>query len=145
MDTAGELLVSLQNQRSITGEVDLDDNNILGLDRGSILAAFSGAIAYLCTQEKMPVMRALSYVVAGAVTAIYVGPAVLEYLTSPTGYNMHLGDKVRYGTIFIIGVGGIWLLHIVVSFLQQVRDKIGGAVDRLMDRVFGSKGDGGQQ
>lgn len=110
-----------------------------GIDRGAVVAAFSGAVAYLCTQEKMPVLRAVAYVVAGGTAAMYVGPGLIEWLTSDP-HAIYLGERTRYAIIFLIGVGGIWILNLVISFLQTVRDKMGGAVDRLLDRIFGKGG-----
>lgn len=109
-----------------------------GLDRASLLAAFSGAIAYLCTQEKMPVVRATAYVVAGTVAAAYIGPGVVEWIDSVR--VVKLGERTRFALIFVTGVGGIWLLNLIVAILKAASDRAGDFVGKLIERIFGPKG-----
>lgn len=121
---------------------------IPGMDRGALVAAFAGAVAYLCTQDKMPVLRAVGYVVAGGVAAAYIGPGILEHLSMPKAeggtYGWVIGEKVRYASIFITGVCGIWLLNIIVEVMRVAKEKCGTWMGGLFDRVFGNKPNGGQ-
>lgn len=113
------------------------DLQIPGLDRGALVAAFAGAVAYLCTQDKLPAMRALGYVTAGGVAAAYIGPGIVEVLADY--WHIVLGERSRYALIFITGVGGIWMLHLIVSILQAFSARAGDFVGKLIERVFGSK------
>lgn len=112
------------------------DFNIPGLDRGTVVAAFAGAVAYLCVEEKMPALRAAAYVVAGGVTAAYLGPGMIEALYEH--YNIDLKEKTRYAFVFATGVCGIWILHILTALARGLRDRSGIVVSRWVDKIFGT-------
>lgn len=119
--------------------------DIPGLDRATVLAAFAGAVAYLCTQDKMPVTRALVYVFAGAAAAIYIAPGVIEWLTEPVargGYGAVIGEKGRAAIIFATGVGGIWLLNLIIALLTAAKEQASTFVAAAIARIFNRGGDG---
>jgi hypothetical protein len=118
------------------------DFNIPGLDRGAAVASFAGAIAYLCTRDKLPAVRALGYLVAGTVCAMYVGPAVVEYLGT-VGYA--IGKKTEYGIIFCIGVGGIWIINAIVTAFEAAGRRVSKAIGTVADRLLGVKNKGGDK
>lgn len=114
----------------------MDDFNIPGVDRGALVASFAGAMAYLCAQDKLPVVRAIAYLAAGTATAVYLGPGLIEWLHD-TG-RVELGEKARYATIFITGVAGVWLLNLLIALLQAARDRAGRVIDVVLARLSGN-------
>lgn len=118
----------------------MDMPQIPGLERGIIVAAFSGAVAYLCTQDKMPPLRALAYVIAGGMAAVYFGPAIVDWCTfrgwiappGPAGMS-----RIGYAVVFGTGVCGIWLLNIIVAIAAEVKARAGTFVGKMIDRVTG--------
>lgn len=119
---------------------------IPGVDRGVLVASFAGAVAYLCTQDKIPPLRALGYVVAGGCAAAFIGPGVVDWLTQAK-YILpgQPGERIGYAIIFVIGVCGIWLLNIIVAICAEIKKRVGGFVGALMDRISGNKSTGGDQ
>jgi hypothetical protein len=111
---------------------------IPGIERGALLAAFAGAVAVLCTQERMPATKAALYVIAGGAVAAYLGPGIIEYLQS--GYNIKLGERSQYALIFMTGVSGIWLLQITTAILAEIKTRASAFVTAFLDRVAGGGG-----
>lgn len=117
----------------------MEDFNIPGIDRGMLVAAFAGAVAYLCTKDKMPALRAVAYVVAGTAAAAYLGPGAVEYMASMNP-PIKLGERAQYAVVFATGVGGIWILNIIVTLLESVQKRVGGWVSGWLDKAFGAGG-----
>lgn len=122
---------------------------IPGLERGVLVAAFSGAVAYLCTQDKMPPLRALGYVFAGGASAVYFGPGIVEWLTMmhyiappPAGEQL---SRMGYAVIFGTGVCGIWMLNILVAICVAVKEQAGGFVGAVIARISGKNTTGGDK
>lgn len=119
------------------------DLNIPGLDRGVAVAAFSGAVAYLVVQDKLPPLRALGYVFAGGTAAMYLGPGIVEwaqmhqYIAASTAEGM---PKAGYAIVFGTGVGGIWIIHVIVAILQAIKDNSTSLVQGVINRLFPPKG-----
>lgn len=119
------------------------DFNIPGLDRGVAVAAFSGAVAYLVVQDKLPPLRALGYVFAGGTAAIYIGPGIVEWLQMHQYIAVLPNNEMPragYATIFGTGVGGIWIIHVIVAILQAVKDNSTSLVQGVLNRLFPPKG-----
>lgn len=108
---------------------------IPGIERGFAVAAFAGAVAYLCVADKMPAVRAAAYVVAGGIAASYIGPGLVEYMGTQ---GVALGERSQYALVFITGVGGIWLLHLIVAILQALKLHSSGIATRILNAVFKS-------
>lgn len=115
----------------------MDFPSIPGLDRGAAVAAFAGAVAYLVTQDKMKPARAFGYVLVGGMAAAYIGPAICEFLSDH--YKLVVGEKSRGAVIFMTGVGGIWIIHIITAVLEAFKQRAGSFVEKFLDRIFGNK------
>lgn len=115
----------------------MDFPTIPGLDKGALLASFCGAVAYLSTRDKMPPLRAVGSVIAGGIAAAYIGPAVAEALGA--SYAFMAGDKAKYATIFVTGVGGIWILNLIVRILEECTNRAGAFADAALSRLFGKR------
>lgn len=121
----------------------MDFNFNIGVDRGALVAAFAGAVAYLVTQDKMKPARAFGYVIVGGMAAAYIGPAIVEGLAEY--YKWNVGEKTRGALIFMTGVSGIWIIHIIVAIMEALKANVGGAVGRWVEKMFGdNKPTGGQ-
>lgn len=105
----------------------MDDLNV---DRGLLVAAFSGAIAYLCTKERMPVLRALALAFAGTAAAYYLGPVIAEWAQ----HHFDLDKRATYAMVFATGVGGIWIINIIVAILERIERRSGKIVDRVLGK-----------
>jgi hypothetical protein len=120
------------------------DFNIPGFDRGVAVAGFSGAVAYLVVQDKLPPLRALGYVFAGGAVAVYVGPGIVEWMQFQHYISAQLPDgsmpRAGYAVVFGTGVGGIWIIHVIVAFLQALKDRSTSLVEGIIARLFGPKG-----
>lgn len=106
-------------------------------DRAILAAAFTGAVAYLCTQEKLPLVRAALYVLAGTATAYYIAPGIVEWLAAPKergGLAVSLGERAKYAIVFATGVGGLWILHLITGFLQELRARLGAVITAFLNR-----------
>ena len=119
----------------------MDMPQIPGLERGILVAAFSGAVAYLCTQDKMPPVRALAYVIAGGMAAVYFGPAIVDWMTfkgwiAPPVPGEQM-SRIGYAVVFGTGVCGIWLLNIIVAIATAVKARAGDFVGKIIDRITG--------
>lgn len=116
--------------------------DIPGLERTTIVASFAGAMAYLCTQDRMPLVRASGLVIAGAATAAFIAPGIIEWLAD--AHKVTMGLKAQYAFIFISGVAGIWTLNFIVAVGRAATEQASGFVTRLFDRIFGKERGGGQ-
>jgi len=102
----------------------VDDLNV---DRGLLVAAFSGAIAYLCTRERMPILRALALAFAGTAAAYYLGPVIAEWVQ----HRFDFDKRATYAMVFATGVGGIWIINIIVAILERIEKRSGSIADRV--------------
>lgn len=103
----------------------MDNFNV---DRSLLVAAFSGAIAYLCTKERMPILRALALAFAGTAAAYYIGPVIAQWAEGHFG----LDNRAIYAVVFITGVSGIWLINILVAVLEKVEQRSGKIADKII-------------
>lgn len=99
-------------------------------ERSLLVAAFSGAIAYLCTKERMPVLRALALAFAGTAAAYYLGPVAARWAMD----HMGLDQRAVYAVVFATGVGGIWIINIIVAILERIERRSGKVVDRILGK-----------
>lgn len=114
---------------------------IPGVERGVVLAAFAGAVAYLCISDRMPVFRAFGSVLAGTVAAAYIGPGAIEYLVAK---NVVLGERTQYAFVFVNGVAGIWVLNLIVNILKATNARASDVVAKALERLFGTGKGGGE-
>lgn len=105
----------------------------LGLDRGTLAAAFAGAVAYLALRDRMPLGRAVVSVVAGTAAAAYLGPGIVEGLNDY--YHVALGPKAQAALIFVCGVGGIWLLNFISNAFESGSSAVGGWVNKMFGKA----------
>jgi ABC-type Co2+ transport system permease subunit len=113
----------------------MDFPTIPGLDKGALLASFCGAVAYLATRDKMPPLRAVGSVVAGGIAAAYIGPWAAD--VAAENYKWMSGERARYALIFVTGVGGIWLLNLIVRILEECTKQAGDFVAGMIARLTG--------
>lgn len=105
------------------------------VDKGSLLAAFSGAIAYLCMKGKMPVLVALTALVGGTLVAAFVAPGFIEWYNE-VHPNAKMGDRTQGALTFLVGVSGIWLLNLLMSFFQEAQRRISSLYTGALSRLF---------
>jgi predicted MFS family arabinose efflux permease len=113
----------------------MNEFDVPGVDRGLLVASFAGAVAYLCTKDKLPFVRAAAYVFAGTAAAVYIGPGLAEYLCA----HYDLGKKAPYAIVFTTGVGGIWIINLLVTVLESLQQRASKVVGSVIDRVFANQ------
>ena len=86
--------------------------NEIGINIGLMIGGFFGSL--ITIKKKRSIKEQLLSVVTGTMSANYLSPVIIEY--------MSLEGSSQYGTAFIVGFGG---LKVVEAFYDKFFNKIG--------------------
>ena len=84
----------------------------IGINIGLMIGGFFGSL--ITIKKKRSIKEQLLSVVTGTMSANYLSPVIIEY--------MSLEGSSQYGTAFIVGFGG---LKVVEAFYDKFFNKIG--------------------
>jgi Na+/proline symporter len=91
-----------------------------GIDGGLLMAGFFGALILAMTTKNQTPGKAVTSVMAGAISANYLTPVVLHFMPE------YIQNNARYGTAFIMGFIGLKTLEIIYDLVSnKIKSKKG--------------------
>jgi Na+/proline symporter len=89
------------------------DGSNYGIDFGLILAGFFGALILALTTKNQTPGKAITSILAGAISANYLTPIALNFMPEA------IQNNGRYGTAFIMGFIGLKSLELIYDFVSK--------------------------
>lgn len=89
----------------------------MGIEFGLLLAGLSGGIVALRKDEKLNIYEKSLTVISGGISAIYITPLLLDYLSNV------LTEQSKYGLAFFVGYVGLKGLEIIIIKIIDIKKK----------------------
>lgn len=110
-----------------------------GLNPHHAVAGFGGALAALPFLKPATLLMASGMLVAGLATAMYMTPAVSEFMHSSGIINAPLTGRSELGLAFLVGLTAMISIPTTLEAVTWIKTNIA----RIMERVTGVRKEGG--
>lgn len=102
-----------------------------GLNPHHAVAGLGGGLASLPFLKPATKLAVLGSVVAGIVTAMYMTPAVAEFLASPKVMGSPLTETSKLGLAFLLGLTAMIFIPAVLGAATWIKDNIAAIMQKL--------------